>query len=152
MQRNFCCMLASCVCNIHIFFVKNKKKRVLCELKSVNCLQTVPSKIYSASFAAWLHLVYAIYIHVWWKTKRNASCAHWNRSTACRQCLATYAAHFWLHARCMHFVANSAFFRHFMRVFWYCRHVLHVFWGIFCLFLRVCSVFRLFLVVFRHVH
>ena len=71
------CVLSHAVYAIYIYFlVKNKKKRFLCELKSVDCLQTVPSKICSALFAACLHLVYAIYMYFWWKTRRNASCAH----------------------------------------------------------------------------
>ena len=69
-----CCMLAGvshiapeivydiitfCVCNIHMFFVKNQKKRFLCALKSVDCLQTVPCNISSALFAACsLHAFY----------------------------------------------------------------------------------------------
>ena len=69
-----CCMLAGvshiapdivyniitfCVCNIHMFLVKNQKKRFLCALKSVDRLQTVPCNISSALFAACsLHAFY----------------------------------------------------------------------------------------------
>ena len=54
------CVLSHAVYAIYIYFlVKNKKKRFLCALKSVDRLQTVPCNISSALFAACsLHAFY----------------------------------------------------------------------------------------------
>ena len=145
MQRTFCCMLASCVCNIHVFLVKNKKKRFLRALKSVDCLQTVPSNICSALLAACpLHAfcrkfrIFSSFYACFWYF-RHVLNVFWGIFSACFCVLAVFFGCFWLFLGM--FIIYCVFFRHFLNVFACLRRFCAVF-ALILRFLRFFAHFR----------